>query len=400
MLSFKKITNLIRSLLLKTISRQPYLLHLDQPQQQISQPYLALRGWIVTNDKSPIANISVHEDNNGIDHMLMQEERTDVDRTFPLQNSTGFFGPVIPFAAETESVKIQISFTIGNNSYKHRLELQIASSVSLFFDNKKSKLQRIKSILLCPECTSDALDFANDNISCKKCGGSYLSNELNFDFLPADSQKYTNHENISEHDYYDIQQELIRDTSDGLVLDCGCGLKQNYHPNVVYCDIADYPTTDVRGTAEKLPFKDHVFDAVISIALLEHVKNPFTCASGILRVLKPGGILHIDVPFLQPFHGYPDHYYNITRSGLLNLFGDQIEIQTCAPSNHPLDLFPWYIQSYIKNLSNRDKNKFLNTKLRRFLDDKNHLNQTFATSLPQETRRELAYSFQLRAKKR
>ena len=400
MQSLKKITRLIRSSLIKTISRQPYLLHLDQPPQQITQPYLALRGWIVTNNKNPIGNISVHEDNNGIDHMLIQEERTDVGRTFPFQNSTGFFGPVIPIATENESIKIQIDFTFGDSSYKHRLELPIASSVSLFFDKKKSKLQRIKPILICPECTSDELDFANDNVACKKCGGSYLSNKHNFDFLPADSQKYTSHENISEHDYYNIQQELLRDNSHGLVLDCGCGLKQNYHPNVVYCDIADYPTTDVRGTAEKLPFKDNAFDAVISIALLEHVKNPFKCASEILRVLRPGGILHIDVPFLQPFHGYPDHYYNITQSGLLNLFGDKIEIQTCAPSNHPLDLLPWYINSYIKELSDHDKNKFLNTRLRRFLDDKNHLNQTFATNLPKKTRQELAYSFQLRAKKR
>ena len=38
--------------------------------------------------------------------------------------------------------------------------------------------------------------------------------------------------------------------------------------------------------------------------------------------MKPGGRIFAAVPFLQPYHGYPDHYYNMTAAGLRNLFAD------------------------------------------------------------------------------
>jgi ubiquinone/menaquinone biosynthesis C-methylase UbiE len=81
-------------------------------------------------------------------------------------------------------------------------------------------------------------------------------------------------------------------------------------------------STDVLGVAEELPFVDNAFDAVISVAVLEHVRDPFSAAKEITRVLKPGGKLFGYVPFLQPFHGYPNHYYNMTRVDLANLFRD------------------------------------------------------------------------------
>src|SRR5262249_29524625 len=44
------------------------------------------------------------------------------------------------------------------------------------------------------------------------------------------------------------------------------------------------------------------------------------------RVVRPGGKIYIDWPFLQPVHGYPSHYYNATRQGLRALFADKFEI--------------------------------------------------------------------------
>jgi hypothetical protein len=36
------------------------------------------------------------------------------------------------------------------------------------------------------------------------------------------------------------------------------------------------------------------------------------------------------VPFLQPLHGYPHHYFNMTHMGVRSLFEDQIEIEQVA----------------------------------------------------------------------
>ena len=76
------------------------------------------------------------------------------------------------------------------------------------------------------------------------------------------------------------------------------GRRAVYFDNVVNFEIVPYDTTDVRGVGEELPFRDASFDAVVSIAVLEHVKDPFRCAREIARVLKPGGELICAVPFL------------------------------------------------------------------------------------------------------
>jgi hypothetical protein len=52
------------------------------------------------------------------------------------------------------------------------------------------------------------------------------------------------------------------------------------------------------------------------------------------RVLKPGGKAYTLCAFLQPLHGYPDHYFNATESGLARLFSDDFEIEVAGPSRH------------------------------------------------------------------
>ena len=58
-------------------------------------------------------------------------------------------------------------------------------------------------------------------------------------------------------------------------------------------DTGNISANDYDGFAldlgESLPFKDGVFDAVISIAVLEHVRDPFRCAAEIVRGSSPAG---------------------------------------------------------------------------------------------------------------
>jgi len=50
-----------------------------------------------------------------------------------------------------------------------------------------------------------------------------------------------------------------------------------------------YGDLDVAGNLYMIPFKTDVFDAVINIEVLEHLREPLDALKEIFRVLRPGG---------------------------------------------------------------------------------------------------------------
>ena len=103
------------------------------------------------------------------------------------------------------------------------------------------------------------------------------------------------------------------------ILDLGSGLDRRT-PNTINLEIEATPNVDVLGDGHRLPFKDAVFDAVISEAVLEHVKDPNRVVSEMHRVLKPGGYVCAAVPFLQGFHASPHDYQRYTVPGWFTFF--------------------------------------------------------------------------------
>jgi SAM-dependent methyltransferase len=196
---------------------------------------------------------------------------------------------------------------------------------------------------------------------------------------------------VSSNEYNSDMLSLIKEHKDGLILDCGAGSRKQYYQNVVNFEIAAYPSTDVIGVGEQLPFKDNVFDAVISNVVLEHVKYPWLCAEEIMRVLKPGGDLICSVPFLQPVHGYPHHYYNMTELGLRNLFCSGIDIIRHEIHRLPIHSLTWILNSWAEGLDETVRQEFINLRVADLMKQpETYLSENFVTMLSKEKNMELA----------
>ena len=259
-----------------------------------------------------------------------------------------------------------------------------ASADPAFAGRKCRKLERIRPLLVgdIPESGVHFYDF--------------LTPELRTQFNIADT------DNVSAHDYDGDAQAMIAEFPDGMLLDCGAGLRNTYFDNVVNFEICDYATTDVRGVGERLPFRDNVFDAVFSFNVLEHVRDPFACARELVRVLKPGGRLYCVVPFLQPFHAYPHHYYNMTAQGLANLFADSIRIekQEVNTGGMPIFMLTWVLRRWAEGLPDAARREFAAMRVSELIGDPLALiDRPFVKDLAEASRFELAATTSLFARK-
>lgn len=114
---------------------------------------------------------------------------------------------------------------------------------------------------------------------------------------------------------------------DTLVLNVGGGPRR-YMPNDIALNIAPFINVDLVADAHEIPLRDGSVDSVICNAVLEHVYSPERVVAEMVRVLKPGGMLYAEVPFMFFFHGYPNDFRRYTREGMRRLFGalDPLEI--------------------------------------------------------------------------
>jgi SAM-dependent methyltransferase len=199
--------------------------------------------------------------------------------------------------------------------------------------------------------------------------------------------------NVSENPYHVPALQLIEKHRHGLVLDFGAGKRDTYFANVVNLEIVPYDSTDVISVGEVLPFRDGVFDAVHCNAVLEHVKDPFACAREIMRVLKPGGDLMCCVPFLQYYHGYPHHYFNMTHQGLAELFSgiDVLGVEVYEELR-PFTALQEFVGAWAMALPEPTRRQFLGLRLEDLLRTSYQQArfQPYVVHLPPERNRQLA----------
>jgi SAM-dependent methyltransferase len=111
----------------------------------------------------------------------------------------------------------------------------------------------------------------------------------------------------------------------GEVLDVGCG-RQPYRdaiPAQRYVGVdVDTPITRELGVADvfydgrRLPFPDASFDAVLCSQVLEHVFTPEEFLRELHRVLRPGGVFLLAVPFAWDEHEQPYDFARYSSFGV------------------------------------------------------------------------------------
>lgn len=115
-------------------------------------------------------------------------------------------------------------------------------------------------------------------------------------------------------------KKLLRTDKDR-ILNIGSGCT-NFSRVVVNTDICVFKGVDVVSDAHVLAFKDEKFEGVILESLLEHVLDPELVVAEAFRVLKKGGIMFVELPFMYEFHQAPADYYRFTLPGIERLFRD------------------------------------------------------------------------------
>jgi len=97
---------------------------------------------------------------------------------------------------------------------------------------------------------------------------------------------------------------------------------------IIVSDIAIAPTTHICLDAHAIPFIDGSFDAIVAQAVLEHVVDPAQCVREFHRVLRPGGLVYAETPFMQQVHMGAYDFTRFTLLGHRRLFRQFEEVES------------------------------------------------------------------------
>lgn len=281
-------------------------------------------GWLIPEAGHALTSIRVDIDGQLRASASTCLRRPDVRRAFPGEPDALWSG----FAAEVFADDLEGStFSVSVSAVADGRELPLAQFRARVdgLDRvvpPRPRAWRLADLLGCPLCAGD-LEEAESCWRCRACDAPFSTRRgtpvFTQDQEPIQSRLLETHPtNPNGAD----QTAIIMDPANALVLDLGAGNpgECEHYPNVVFHEWVQYPHTDVVSVCQRLPYRDSVFDAVISKATFEHLRRPWETADEIYRVLKPGGLVHVDTAFMQPLHADPHHFFNMTLDGVQEIF--------------------------------------------------------------------------------
>lgn len=132
-----------------------------------------------------------------------------------------------------------------------------------------------------------------------------------------------------------------------------------YGGDCVNVDVQEKPGVDYVCDIHELPFEDSSFDIVVCNAVLQYCRNPFTVAKQFMRVLKPGGHLYVDAPWMQPYCKDTPDKFRFSEDGLRAVL-DGFDVVEIGPSIQSGSAFAFMGFTIADNLTG---NKYVNAAL-------------------------------------
>ena len=107
----------------------------------------------------------------------------------------------------------------------------------------------------------------------------------------------------------------------GLDLGCGDGRGSQWLRQFgimpLGLDIETLVRGQLRGDGSSLPFKDEVFPIVLTLKVLEHVREPLRFVREVHRVLRPNSLFMGSVAFMEPYHS--QSYYHFSPLAIVDI---------------------------------------------------------------------------------
>ena len=300
------------------------LFAIDQPSRRwfarVRSPFI-VAGWVIPDPENPLKEIEIRV--NGQIRALATTglRRQDVADAYPDRESlwSGFMAEVFVDDLDNSRVGLEVNavFEEGEASVG-RVETRVKGLDRLV--PARPRNWRYADILACPQCLG-ALDETELIFKCRGCKRE-TPKRRGTPIFTNGSELILSHLLVTNPTNQNAEEHTRTIQSNALVLDLGAGnpRESEHYPNVVFHEFVHYAHTDVVSLFDRLPYREGVFDAVISKAAFEHLVRPWEMANEIYRVLKPGGLLQVDTAFMYPLHGDPYHFFNMTLDGAREIF--------------------------------------------------------------------------------
>lgn len=234
--------------------------------------------------------------------------------------------------------------------------------------------------LLCVECMQGKVSLDSGALVCESCKETFrlshdrpimlkksnqLFNENDYiDALPPKEEQFSQFSwvkkvfspsvNMSIDKSLECLKVELDKSSNPVILVVGGGKQRNWldrkllsdrKRTIIYSDIDINAFVEIFCDGHDLPFPEGLFDSIITTAVLEHVLYPEKVASELYRVLKVGGVIYSELPFMQQVHEGAYDFTRYTLSGHRRLFNGFLEMDSGMVAG-PATALVWSLENF------------------------------------------------------